>query len=150
MSGGRAIGLSLLDRLMADEGSLVSRIRDGLRRDLEDLLNTNERVRGWPADLKGLDDSVFGYGIVDLSTANLATEQRRAAVVARIGEAIARMEPRLTALTVAALPNVDPADRTLRFRITAQIMVESEQHPIIFNTVIDPLNNNVSLRSVAS
>ncbi|GJD50500.1 hypothetical protein OPKNFCMD_3243 [Methylobacterium crusticola] len=146
-SAGRAIRLSILDRLLDPEESALTALRNGLRRDLEDLLNTNPRVRRWPSYLSELDHSLLSYGIMDLATANLATEQRRAAVVAVIGEIVREWEPRLANLTAVALPNADPTDRSLRIRIEAEIMIEPAPEPMVFDTVIDPLTNTVSLAS---
>ncbi|WP_298952910.1 type VI secretion system baseplate subunit TssE [uncultured Methylobacterium sp.] len=144
---GRAIRLSILDRLLDPEESALTALRNGLRRDLEDLLNTNPRVKGWPAHLGELDHSLLSYGIMDLATANLATEQRRSAVVAAIGAIVREWEPRLANLSAVALPNADPTDRSLRIRIEAEILIEPAPEPMVFDTVIDPLTNTVSLAS---
>ncbi|MEP9379115.1 type VI secretion system baseplate subunit TssE [Aquabacter sp. CN5-332] len=145
-----AIGPSLLDRLYGQEGYVVKRVRDGLKRDLEDLLNTPQRVIGWGDELGELDASLLNYGIVDLSTSNLSTEQMRAAVVEQIGETIRRLEPRLADMKISAIPNADPADRSLRMRIEVHIMVESEAEPVFFNTIIDPISNLVSLTNAGA
>ncbi|TCT02459.1 type VI secretion system baseplate subunit TssE [Aquabacter spiritensis] len=145
MNDGPAVGLSLIDRLFGDEAPSLARVRAGLKRDLEDLLNTRERVKSWPAVLGELERSLFSYGIVDLATANFSTEERRAAVVEEIGATIRRLEPRLTRMNIAALQNADPSDRSLRIRIEAQIIIDSESEPVQFNTIIDPIAGAVAL-----
>jgi len=147
MSAPASIGLSLLDRLRGQDGPRVTRIRDGIRADLQDLLNTPQRVTGWPDALGELDTSIFNYGILDLCTANLSTEQQRARVVEEIAAALRQFEPRLSGMRLFAVPNADPADRTLRIRIEAHILIENEAEPIVFNTVIDPVLNSISLAS---
>ncbi len=142
---GRGIRLSILDRLLAPEQSALTVLRDGLRRDLEDLLNANPRVRRWPAHLTELDHSLLSFGIMDLATVNLATEERRAAVVTIIGEIVREWEPRLANLHAVALPNADPTDRALRIRIEASILLEPSPEPMVFDTIIDPLTNTVAL-----
>ncbi|GGF57715.1 type VI secretion protein [Azorhizobium oxalatiphilum] len=150
MSPPAGVSLSLLDRLREHDGTRVSRIRDGIRADLQDLLNTPHRVRGWAQGLSELDTSIFNYGIVDLCTANLSTEGQRSAVVEDIGKTIRTYEPRLSDMRIYAVPNADPSDRTLRIRIEAHIYIENEAEPIIFNTVIDPVLNSISLASAAT
>ncbi|MFG1400211.1 type VI secretion system baseplate subunit TssE [Roseixanthobacter pseudopolyaromaticivorans] len=144
------LGLSLVDRLLDTDRPTVAAFRDGLRRDLEELLNTDRRVIGWAADLTELDTSLVNFGVMCLSTVNLSTEQRRAQVVDEIGEIIRQWEPRLANMRVSAVPNVDSSDRSLRMRIEAEIMIEPSPEPMIFDTLIDPLGNTVSLTSARS
>ncbi len=141
------VGPDLLDRLAGGEGSLSARVRAGLKRDLEDLFNTNRRVLGWPAALNELNGSLLDYGITDLSTANLSTPQRRAAVVEELGAMIRAQEPRLRNMRIFALENADPADRVLRIRIEGHVRIEAEYEPVVFNTIIDTIGNTVSLTS---
>ncbi|MFG1412454.1 MAG: type VI secretion system baseplate subunit TssE [Pseudomonadota bacterium] len=143
-------GLSLVDRLLDADRPTVAAFRDGLRRDLEELLNTDRRVIGWAADLTELDTSLVNFGVMCLSTVNLSTEQRRAQVVEEIGDIIRQWEPRLANMRVSAVPNVDSSDRSLRMRIEAEIMIEPSPEPMIFDTLIDPLGNTVSLTSARS
>ncbi|TDT99767.1 MULTISPECIES: type VI secretion system baseplate subunit TssE [Azorhizobium] len=150
MSPPASVTLSVLDRLRGGEGPRVARIRDGIRQDLQDLLNTPNRVIGWSQALDQLDTSILNYGIMDLCTANLSTEQQRAAVVEEIGRMIRLYEPRLSDMRIHALANADPSDRSLRLRIEARIYVENEVEPIIFNTVVDPVLNAISLSSATS
>ena len=145
----KVVGLSIIDRLLEEEGSLTARVRGGIRRDLEDLLNSNPRVLGWPRELRELDNSLLNFGIQDLATANLATDQHRSAVVEELGDIIRAWEPRLENLIVSALPNADPGDRSLRMRIEAQIALDPVSEPMIFDTIIDPIGNTVSLLSTA-
>ncbi|MFG1428797.1 type VI secretion system baseplate subunit TssE [Roseixanthobacter glucoisosaccharinicivorans] len=144
------LGLSLVDRLLDTDRPTVAAFRDGLRRDLEELLNTDRRVIGWAADLTELDTSLVNFGVMCLSTVNLSTEQRRAQVVEEIGDIIRQWEPRLANMRVSAVPNVDSSDRSLRMRIEAEILIEPSPEPMIFDTLIDPLGNTVSLTSARS
>ncbi|MFG1423612.1 type VI secretion system baseplate subunit TssE [Roseixanthobacter liquoris] len=144
------LGLSLVDRLLDTERPTVAAFRDGLRRDLEELLNTDRRVIGWAADLAELDTSLINFGVMCLSTVNLSTEQRRAQVVEEIGQIIRQWEPRLANMRVSAVPNVDSSDRSLRMRIEAEILIEPSPEPMIFDTLIDPLGNTISLTSARS
>lgn len=140
-----SVGLSLMDRLIGEDAPTVTHVRQGLKRDLEDLLNTRQRVTSWPSILTELEKSVLAYGVFDLTTANFSTEAQRAAVVERIGDAVRRAEPRLSQLRISPLTNSDPSDRSLRVRIEAEIIVDSEAEPVQFSTIIDPLGQSVSI-----
>lgn len=140
-----SIGMSLLDRLISEDTPTLAHVRNGLKRDLGDLLNTRQRVTSWPSVLGELERSILNYGILDLTTANFSTDAQRAAVVERIGEAVRRAEPRLSHMRITALNNVDPSDRSLRVLIEAEIIVDSEAEPVQFSTIIDPLGQSVSI-----
>ncbi len=145
-----SLGLSIVDRLLDEERPSVQAFRDGLRRDLEDLLNTEWRVTGWSEDLTELDSSLLNYGIMSLATINLSTEQRRAQVVKEIGDIIRRWEPRLKDMRVSLLPNIDSGDRSLRMRIDAEVIIDASPEAMVFDTVIDPVANSIVLKSARS
>lgn len=154
MDRDQSITLSVLDRLL-DDGSgsaaprpnTVADLRAVIRRDLENLLNTRRRVLGWPDDLTELSDSILAYGCQDMLAENLATDARRRQVVAQIEAAIRRWEPRFARLAVTMTENSDPADRTLRFRIEALIHADPAPEPMVFDSVVDPTSNMVSVAS---
>lgn len=137
--------LSVFDRLADEDVPFLEAMRLGIRADLEMLLNTDRRVVGWAAELNELDSSILNFGMMNFATTNLATDQRRASVVNQVGDIIRRWEPRLGNLRVTALPNIDATDRSLRIRIEAEIMVDPNPEPMVFDTVIDPIGNTVSL-----
>lgn len=140
-----SIGMSLLDRLISEDAPTLAHVRNGLKRDLGDLLNTRQRIMSWPAALGELERSILNYGILDLSTANFSTDAQRTAVVERIGEAVRLAEPRLSGMRISAMTNADPSDRSLRVLIQAEIIVDSEAEPVQFSTIIDPLGQSVSI-----
>ena len=106
-------------------------------------------MRGWPDDLTELADSILGYGCHDLLVENVGTESRRREVVAQIEAAIRRWEPRFAQLAVSMVDNSDPADRTLRFRIEALIHADPAPEPMVFDSVVDPTSNMVTVTSKA-
>jgi len=152
----QSITLSVLDRLLDDSPETatprphtLADLRASIRRDLENLLNTRRRVLGWPDDLTELSDSILAYGCQDLLSENLATDARRREVVAQIEAAIRRWEPRFARLSVTMVENSDPADRTLRFRIEALIHADPAPQPMVFDSLVDPTSNMVSVTSKA-
>src|SRR5690606_23191203 len=79
---------SILDRLLDDEpGNKIDvlagaqdhlrLLRDSVRRDLENLLNTRYRVVAPPEDLTELEVSLMNYGLPDLATLNIINMDKR-------------------------------------------------------------------------
>lgn len=153
--------LSVLDRLLdsaADAAApptqrprahTLTDMKAAIRRDVEDLLNTYRRAESWPAELTALNSSIFAYGVPDMVSENLATPARRRQVVAELEAAIRQWEPRFTRLEVKMLDNADPSDRSLRFRINAEIRVDPASEPVVFDSVVDPTSNIVQVTSRA-
>ncbi len=149
---------SVLDRLLDDDpdsqrdppkarGQQLGELRRAVGRDLEALLNTRQRCRSAPSDLKQLDHSLINYGIPDLTAANLATAERRDDFRATIEEAIRRHEPRFVTVSVILLENAEPGDRTLRFRIEALIRADPAPEPLIYDSYLEPVTRNFSVTS---
>ncbi|MBV5335490.1 type VI secretion system baseplate subunit TssE, partial [bacterium] len=106
-------------------------------------------VASWPEELSELDDSILAYGVPDMLAENLATANRRRLVVADLESAIRQWEPRFTRLSVTMLDNADPNDRSLRFRINAEIRADPALEPVVFDSVVDPTSNTVQVTSRA-
>jgi type VI secretion system lysozyme-like protein len=87
--------LSFIDRLVIQDQTPQNQYRTGIRRDLEDLLNTVVRARSIPNRLDDLNDSLINYGIVDLLTVNLTTQSDRDKIIEYIKHQIEKFEPRL-------------------------------------------------------
>ncbi len=139
--------LSVLDRLIDERpdevqerpltpSQTMTRLREAVRRDLEALLNTRERCRGWPQAFKEIDDSVVGYGLPDFSVLSLQGQWRNS-LSRRVVEAIRRFEPRLTAVNVQFDERRETLERVARFRIEALMAADPAPEPVAFNTQID-------------
>jgi type VI secretion system protein ImpF len=115
-------------------------IKETVRRDLQDLLNTRQRALSWSKELAELDRSVLDYGIVDVTGANLASNERRNAFLAQIAAAIRKHDPRFQSVVITPTDNSDPQDRTLRFRIEATLRVETGPETAIFNFQLEPVS----------
>ncbi len=150
--------LSVLDRLIDTEpertrdppparGQHMAMLRAAIRRDLEELLNTRRRCLGWPPELDELDQSMVGYGIPDFTGANMASEVEQEAFLRDVERAITRFEPRFKLVEVTRLPNQDEFDRTLRFRIYAEMYAEPAPEPMLFDSVLDPMSRNFAVAS---
>jgi type VI secretion system protein ImpF len=142
------IRLSLLDRLMDNDptnpnevppnnNEKLRMVQAGVRRDLEDLLNTRYRCVSWPPLLDQIDNSLVNYGIPDFTAASMDAAEESDHMLKAIRRAIDFFEPRLTELNVVAIENDDQYDRTFRFRIEATMVVEDGGHRVQFNSSME-------------
>ena len=142
---------SLLDRLVEEpsergDGPSLTRLREGLRRDLEDLLNTRRRFLRWPAELEELDRSLLSYGLSDFTHETLGAPGFRREFVEEVSRLLQRSEPRLQVRDVQLLENADPLDRRLRFRVTGTVRFGEERHALSFDSYLDPLDCDIIVR----
>ena len=119
------------------------RLRDSIREDLQDLLNTRRRCLSWPGELSELQKSVLDYGIDDLTGANLTSKAKRDAFLEELGRVIRRNDKRFLSVQVQSLENADPYDRTLRFRIEAKLKVETGSNHAIFDFQLEPVTRHI-------
>src|SRR5262249_59182804 len=83
-----------------NRAQLLRELKQSVRRDLENLLNTRRRPLELPPGLKELDVSLVNYGIPDFTGSGPATALDRAAFCKSIQEIIRRYEPPLHSVTV--------------------------------------------------
>jgi type VI secretion system protein ImpF len=145
---------SLLERLrdqptVASGGQVLEKVRECIRNELEDLLNTRWRYLSESgAKLSSaLKQSLVDYGLPDFLGGNLQGAQDPKTVCEAIKASIERFEPRLKRVRVEAVAR-SAVDRTLSLRIEAELRVEPWHDRVQFNTVLEP-TGQVSL-SVAA
>jgi type VI secretion system protein ImpF len=157
MESNRSLNPSLLDRLLDDNPGVEQEpptppqqaLRDlhqSVRRDLEALLNTRLRCATYPAELKELDQSLVNYGIPDFTGSSLSSPENRTKLVRVLESVIKRYEPRFKSVRVSLLDNVEPLDRTLRFRIDAVVYAEPAPETLIFDSSLEPVTGNVEVK----
>ena len=141
--------LSLIDALQKDEGTSreslqarLRRVKESVRRDLQDLLNTRQRCQGWSSGLEQLERSVFDYGVPDITGANLSSQDRRAAYLRDLEGVIRRHDPRFTSVKVESVESANPHDRVLRFRIEATLRVETGPEQAVFDFRLEPVSRH--------
>jgi type VI secretion system protein ImpF len=146
---------SLLDRLLDDDereplGYHVGsgELEQGLRRDIEAMLNTHQYTKGLPTELKELSESLLDYGMPLFLGLSSASEPAREQFRSDVETALRRFEPRLTQVSVTLLDNTDKLDRTLRFRIEARMLVTPDLQPVCFDSVLEPANRRFSVTTV--
>ena len=152
----RPLVSSVLDRLLDDQpdateetpqsqNQVLAELRQSIRRDLENLLNTRMRCETRPADLRELERSVVAYGIPDISAAQLQSEALRRRYLREIEDAIRRFEPRFKSVRVLPVENSDYLDRTLRFRIDAEMYAFPAPEPIVFDSSMEPTTGEFTI-----
>ncbi len=144
---------SILDRLIDREPDVsaepvqefsVGQIKDGVARDLENLLNTRRIIIPVPSSYREVSDSLFLYGLQDFTAQNPKSIPVRQHLRLEIEKTIARFEPRLKNVTV----HMDsPAGiiRSLRFRISAVLVVDPIAEPVVFDTRYDLQRSKYSI-----
>jgi type VI secretion system protein ImpF len=151
---------SVLDRLLDDEPTLtreppktrnqvLRELKQSIRRDLENLLNTRRRGSGWPENLEELERSLVNYGIPDITGASLGSDQSRRQFAQVVQRVIRQSEPRFQSLEVEVLDNAEPLDRTLRFRIDALLYAEPAPEPVVFDSAVQPATGNVEVKGTS-
>jgi len=123
-------------------------LKQSVRKDLENLLNTRWRCTSWPPDLKMLDSSLVNYGIPDFSGANLGNAQTREEFRKLLEKAISVFEPRLLKVSVRVAEAPDPVDRTMKFRLDASLRTDATPEPERLDTSIEPSTAAFSVKRV--
>lgn len=140
---------SLLDRLFdEDPDQRVERIEtrqnqlreamDGLRRDLEVLMNTRCCPITPPRGLPELQRSLLTYGISDFVNANLLSREQRERFARQLESIVLAFEPRFRSLTVTVLDPRNVVERVLRLRIEAVAVLHEETLPVVLSSELNP------------
>lgn len=147
----------MLDRLIDDApdqerdpvlsaADTVAALRNSVRRDLEALLNARRRWRSWPAYMTQLATSPIGYGIPDFAAGTFGDAQRREELRQEIEAAVRRFEPRFLSVRVRLIEAQDRLEATLRLRIEAVLHAEPAPEAVTFDTLVDPITDDVLVR----
>ena len=157
--GSQTLARSLLDRLTDHDPDLASdppqpigqqirELREGLRRDLEALLNTR-RCPTTPEDGKEgeLSRSLLSYGADGFFTTSLVTDEQRGEFARALALRIRLGEPRLEDVQVAALPPRLAGERSLRLRIEATYRLQPGLPAIAFETAVDPTTQRLQIEA---
>ena len=111
---------------------------ESLRRDLETVLNTRRCPKTPSKALPRLRRSLLTYGVGDFIGANMITREQRQMFATTIEEAIRESEPRFRNLSVSVMDPRDTAERVLRLRIEAMVVLEDSAVPVLFASSINP------------
>ncbi len=153
------LAASLLDRLLDDDPSatrelpktrpqLLRDLKQSVRRDLENLLNTRRFCGLWPSHLEQLERSLVGYGIPDITSTGLGTAGDRDEFRRAVENVIRLFEPRFKSVSVEMVDNAEPMDRTLRFRIRAMLQASPAPEPVVFDSALQPATGNIAVKGM--
>jgi type VI secretion system protein ImpF len=136
---------SLIDRLSRDVGKgsrtggvSLRGLKESVRRDLENLLNTRRRAASWPPNYEELELSLYNYGIPDFTSTNASSASDVQQFLRSLEEVIRRFEPRFKSVRVSLPESVTTEDRVLRFRVDGLLHAEPAPEPAAFSTEIEP------------
>jgi type VI secretion system protein ImpF len=151
---------SVLDRLLDDEpevsreaprsrNQMLRELKQSVRRDLEDLLNTRRRCLGFPPGLTELERSLVNYGIPDFLSGNMASAEGREQLCQALEAVIRTYESRFKTVKVHLLDSGDALDRTLRFRIDALLRADPAPEPVVFDSSLEPGTGTIQVKGVS-
>jgi type VI secretion system protein ImpF len=147
---------SVLDRLIDYEPELprepiasrargLRQMKEAVKRDLEQLLNTRQPGDWLPADLKELNSSLAAYGLPDFSSVSIKSPAEQVRLRRALESAIGMFEPRLEDVIVTLLPPGD-LQRSLHFRIDARLRVEPAPEPVTFDATLQLASGQYMVR----
>ena len=147
---------SIIDRLFDDEPEnkneidhgkhhRLKQLRNSVRRDLENLMNTRYRVVEAGEQYNELEKSLINYGLPDLATINISDLDKRKEFTLKMEKILKEFEPRFKNVNVSYLNNNDNTDRTLRFRIDATLYADPSPEVVIFDSILEPVTRNISI-----
>lgn len=152
---------SILDRLLDDEPQSsmdadtnkyhkLKNLRNSVRRDLENLLNTRHRIMEPAEELKQLELSLLNYGLPDLATVNMSDIDKKQQFIENFESILRDYEPRFKSVKVSLQDNTDKLDRNVRFRIDATLYADPYPEVIVFDSVMEPVTRSINVKEVGN
>lgn len=152
-----AVTLSTLDRLLDNEpensmeaipsrSQSVRQLKEGLRRDLEWLLNTRRIAVPPEESLKEVNRSVYVYGLPDFTHYSLKSQKDQGKLVRHLQATVKLFEPRLANVRVVPLEEISGVARTLRFRIEGLLIMDPAPEHVSFDTVLELTRGEYEVR----
>lgn len=147
---------SILDRLFdndpshsteidLDQHQKLKELRNSVRRDLENLLNTRFRMVEADDDFIEIKTSLINYGLPDLATVNISDKEKRKDFIDHLQSILIEFEPRFKSVKVNYMENSDSLDRTLRFRIDAVLYADPSPEVVVFDSILEPVTRTVNV-----
>jgi type VI secretion system protein ImpF len=114
----------------------VRQLKAALRRDLEWLLNTRQIAGGVPEEFQGLEGSLYGYGLPDVTNLSANSVRDRNRLLRMLEATISSFEPRLSGAKVTIVDSGSNSGRQLRFQIEGLLLMDPAPELISFDTVL--------------
>ncbi|MDH3326633.1 MAG: type VI secretion system baseplate subunit TssE [Gammaproteobacteria bacterium] len=155
----QALTPSILDRLLdfdpsrkveavSSRNQVIKELRESVRRDLENLLNTRRRCNDEMGRWELLEFTALNYGIPDATGINIGSDDAKAEFARVIEKIIMKYEPRFKSVSISVSNDASALDRTFRFRIDALLRVEPAVKPIVFDSSLEPVTRSFHVRDV--
>lgn len=152
---GDSLQFSLLDRLLDDEPDnlkevprnkvqALREIKESVRRDLQNLLNTRTYSRGWPEQYTELNSSLLNYGLPDFGGLSTLTVERET-FRQLIEDTIRCHEPRFVEVKVQLVGESNLEDRTLQFRIDVLLHAEPSPERIVLDSRLETIDGSIDV-----
>jgi type VI secretion system protein ImpF len=150
---------SVLDRLIDDDPDItrdpprnrhqiLSKLKQSVRDDLENLLNTRRRILPVPPEFTDLERSLVSYGVPDAAGAGFGSPEGRERFRAELEAVIVRWEPRFKNVHVVLIDPTQELERTVHFRIEALLLADPAPEPVVFDSALEPATGNIEVRGV--
>jgi len=151
---------SILDRLLdndpdnnmekdLDQHQQLKELRNSVRRDLVNLLNTRFRMLEPDDEFNELKKSLLNYGLPDLATLNIADKAKQKEFIDDLELLLIEFEPRFKSVKVNYMQNTDSLDRTLRFRIDATLYADPSPEVVVFDSILEPVTRTVNVEETS-
>jgi type VI secretion system protein ImpF len=148
---------SLLDRLIDDSPGQkdsgrarrsfdLKALRQSVRRDLENLLNSRVQWHRWPDSYTELQQSLLNYGLPDFSVMVVDSDEGRLQLCQAVAQTIRRFEPRFVDVDVSVPEQEHGVERVLRLRIQALLYADPEPEHIMFDSEVEPVHLGLTIR----
>ncbi|HEY1338057.1 MAG TPA: type VI secretion system baseplate subunit TssE [Bryobacteraceae bacterium] len=111
-------------------------LKASLRRDLEWLLNTRRTPEPAGSEYAELENSLFNYGVPDVSTLSWESHTDRARLARVLEQALLRFEPRIDHVKVTPLDAGQGLKHVLRFQIEGLLLIDPAPEVISFDTTL--------------
>lgn len=153
----RSIQLGLLDRLIDHEpdnrseapvsrAESLRRYRAAVKRDLEWLFNTTRMPISIPEACKELENSLFRFGLPDITTMSLQSGSDEQHLLDSIETAISTFEPRLARPRVTSREEFTATRQSITFHVEAILLIDPAPERIAFDTVLEIAKGSYSVK----
>lgn len=138
----RTVQQSFLDRIIEEDQprtwvASANRLREHVLRDLDWLLNTRRTPIEVPEALGELDQSLFRYGLPDISSLSATSPETPRVLARSIKEAVELFEPRLSGVRVSVSASDKTGKKEIRFKVKATLEMEPNPERVVFDTVLE-------------
>lgn len=127
-------------RDMATEKETVANLKEEIRQNLENILNTRLAyiyLEGTP--------SVLSYGLPDFTQQYYSLQQNQESLCDQIKAILSHFEPRLSQLTVSILEPMSELNRSFQIRIAGEIHLKHQTWEALFESTFDRIRAGFSV-----